>query len=320
MFLRRLSFTIALGIAFYIGLFTIHKLLPYIGVGSEIVTDEKLHFIKTESIFPPNAKRRLVIFGDSRVLSGFIPALFDELSRGTIYSYNLAIPEKQMFIPLMKNIINKGQIPTDIFITIPWEELPKKKNPLVFIDNDNEIIKRLVPFRHLIRNLFIFGNRSRYRGGIRKLYDENKQSAKEVLENRGYYFIAGQSFYKNDELPEDFSYTSDQPDKLYHRPVPPKNELYNQLAQMLEAHSIKAYFVPMYNRTGAIKPNPKPNVELIKAFENNSRIQVLGPDYFSFPNKLFSDPVHLNRNGAKVYTTKLWELYSKQLQNSISTH
>ena len=36
--------------------------------------------------------------------------------------------------------------------------------------------------------------------------------------------------------------------------------------------------------------------------------------------KLFSDPVHLNRNGAKVYTTKPWELYSKRLQNSISTH
>jgi len=320
MFFRRLSFTIALGIAFYIALFTVHKLLPYIRVGSEIVTDEKLHFIKTESIFPPNAKRRLVIFGDSRALSGFIPALFDELSRDTIYSYNLAIPENQMLIPLMEIIINKGQIPTDIFITIPWEELPKKDNPLVFIGNDKEIIKRLVPFRHLIRNLLIFGNRSRYRGGIRKLYDENKQSAKEVLENRGYYFIAGQSFYKNDELPEDFSYTSDQPDKLYHRPVPPKNELYKQFAQMLEAHSIRAYFVPMYNRTGAIKPNPESNIELIKAFENNSRIQVLGPDYFSFPNKLFSDPVHLNRNGAKVYTTKLWELYSRHLQNSISTH
>ena len=318
MFFRRLSFTIALGIAFYIALFTVHKLLPYIRVGSEIVTNEKLRFIKTESIFPPNAKRRLVIFGDSRALSGFIPALFDELSRDTIYSYNLAIPENQMLIPLMEIIINKGQIPTDIFITIPWKNLPKKKNPLVFIDNDNEIVKRLVPFKHLIRNLSIFGHRSRYRGGIRKLYDENKQSAKELLENRGYYFIAGQSFYKNDELPEDFSYTSDQPDKLYHRPVPPKNKLYNQLTQMLEEHSIKAYFVPIYNRTGKIKPNPEPNVELIKAFENNSRIQVLGPDYFSFPNKLFSDPVHLNGNGAKVYTTKLWELYSKHLQNSIS--
>jgi hypothetical protein len=319
MFFRRLSFTIALGIAFYIGLFTIHKMFPYIGVGSEIVTYEKLHFFKTESIFPPNAKRRLLILGDSRVLSGFIPALFDELSRGTIYSYNLALPDYQKFIPLMGNLINKGQIPTDIFITIPWGELPKK-NPLVFIDNDNEIIKKLVPFRHLIRNLLIFGHRSRYRGGIRKLHDENKQSAKEVLENRGYYFIAGQSFYKNDELPDDFSFTSDQPDKLYHRPVPPKNELYKQFAQMLETHSIKAYFVPLYNRTGALKPNPEPNVELTKAFENKPHIQVIGPDYFSFPNKLFSDPVHLNPNGAKVYTTKLWELYSKHLQNSISAH
>ena len=269
MFFRRLSFTIALVIAFYIGLFTIHKMFPYIGVGSEIVTYEKLHFINTESIFPPDAKRRLVILGDSRVLSGFIPALFDELSRGTIYSYNLAIPDYQMFIPLMGNLINKGQIPTDIFITIPWKELPKK-NPLVFIDNDNEIIKKLLPFRHLIRNLFILGHRSRYRGGIRKLQDENKQSAKDVLKNRGYYFIAGQSFYKNDELPDDFSFTSDQPDNYCARGVPPKNELYKKLTHMLEAHSINAYFVPIYNRTGACKPNPEPNVELTKAFENNS--------------------------------------------------
>lgn len=319
MFLRRLSFTIALGIAFYIGLFTIDKMFPYIGVGSQIVTDEKLHFINSENIFPPDAKRRLVILGDSRVLSGFIPGLFDELSRGTIYSYNLGIPDTKMFIPLIENIINRGQIPTDIFITIPWQEL-SKKNPLVFIDNDNKIIKMLVPFRHLIRNLSIFWHRSRYRGGIRKLYDESRQSAKEVLENRGYYFIAGQSFYKNDELPDDFSFTSDQPDKYCARVVPPKNELYKKLTHMLEAHSINAYFVPIYSRTGACKPNPEPNVELTKAFENNSRIQVIGPDYFSFPNKLFSDPMHLNRNGAKVYTTKLWELYSKYLQNSISTH
>ena len=63
MFLRRLSFTIALFIAFYIGLFTVHKMFPYIGVRAEIVTNEKRHFINTASIFPPNAKRRLVIFG-----------------------------------------------------------------------------------------------------------------------------------------------------------------------------------------------------------------------------------------------------------------
>ena len=319
MFLRRLSFTIALGIAFYIGLLTVHNMFPYIREGSIIISSEKQGFINTEPIFPPNAKRRLVIFGDSHALSGFIPAFFDELSGGTIYSYNLAIPDNQMFMPIMENLISKKQIPTDIFITRPWKELPKK-NPLVFIDNDNEIIKKLVPFRYLIRNLTIFWHRSGHRGGIRKLYDESKQSAKEVLENRGYYFVASQSFYKNDELPDDFLYKSDEPDKLYHRPVPPKNELYNQLTQMLEAHSIKAYFVPIYFRTNSFKPNPEPNVELTKAFENNSNIQVIGPDYFSFPNRMFSDPAHLNRNGAKVYTTKLWELYSKHLQNSISTH
>jgi len=319
MFLRRLSFTIALGIAFYIGLLTVHNMFPYIRAGSIIIGSEKQGFINREPIFPPNAKRRLVIFGDSLALAGFIPAFFDELSGGTIYSYNLAMPGSRKFIPLMERLIDKGQIPTDIFITYPWEEL-SKKNPLVFIDNDRQIIDTLVPFRHLIRNLSIFLYRSQEKGGIRKLYDENKQSAKEVLENRGYYFVAGQSFYENDQLPDDFSWTSDHSEKFVELRVAPKNILYKKLTQMLETHSINAYIVPVYYREGAAKPNPEPNVELIKAFDNNSNIQVLGSEYFSFPNRLFSDPHHLNRNGAKIYTTKLWELYSKHLQNSISTH
>ena len=320
-FLRRMSLTAIFALAVYIGMFTIYEMFPYVRVGSKIVNDEKLRFIERESLFPPDAKHRLVIFGDSKVLAGFIPALFDELSGDGIYSYNLGIPEVdiQPVISVLQNIIGKGHIPTDIFITIPWNSLPEK-NPLIFFDNDNEIIKKLVPFRYLFRDLAVFVRRSQYRGGIINLYNESRRSAREVLENRGYFFIAGQSFYENDELPEDFSFSSDQPDRLFPRKVPPKNELYEQFVQLLESHSINAYFVPVYYRIGEYRPNPLPNEELIEMFKDNPHIHVLGPDYFSFPNKLFSDPTHLNRNGAEIYTAKLWELYDKHIQERSSQH
>jgi hypothetical protein len=42
---------------------------------------------------------------------------------------------------------------------------------------------------------------------------------------------------------------------------------------------------------------------------------VLGPDYFLYPNALFSDQTHLNTAGARVYTEALYRLVQNQLQN-----
>ena len=42
-------------------------------------------------------------------------------------------------------------------------------------------------------------------------------------------------------------------------------------------------------------------------------VQVIGPDYWQYPNRMFSDPAHLNPHGAEIYTRDLWNLVKREL-------
>ena len=42
--------------------------------------------------------------------------------------------------------------------------------------------------------------------------------------------------------------------------------------------------------------------------KGHPRFTPAGPNYFLFANRYFSDPVHLNPEGARVYTRRLAEI------------
>ena len=46
----------------------------------------------------------------------------------------------------------------------------------------------------------------------------------------------------------------------------------------------------------------------------NDKLKLLGPDYYLYPNKLFSDQTHLNRAGAQVYTEALFHLVESKIR------
>jgi hypothetical protein len=78
----------ALWLVFY-GLFVA---IPYISSGSELVYRAKLEIEQSGEVFPPTIHaQRLLVFGDSRILSGFVPSEFDRLAaigNRDIYSFN----------------------------------------------------------------------------------------------------------------------------------------------------------------------------------------------------------------------------------------
>lgn len=314
-FFGRLAWLLVLFAAIYGGLYVINRAFPYVGEGAAVVFNTKVEHVRSARIFEQAGdRRRLVIFGNSKVLSGFVPELWDELSGGEFYSYNLGLPNANQFIPVLEAMVESGNVPTEVFITIPWEEA-KDQNPLVFVENDKEIIKQLVPFRNFIRDLAIFAQRSRHKGGMRKLYAETEYHARKVIEDRGYHFIIGQSVYPNHELPDDQGLPADLPDRWNERGLPgminrtdgSPDGNYQRLSNLLAKHRIKAYFVPSYFRTREWKPKPGRDPELVERLKGDENIGVIGPDYFSLPNRLFSDFVHVNENGAREYTRMLWE-------------
>ena len=66
--------------------------------------------------------------------------------------------------------------------------------------------------RSVTFTLFVFASIGH--GGISGFYRECAGIGEQVLRDRGYYFIKGQSHYPGDRLPDEFSLPTDTPDKL----------------------------------------------------------------------------------------------------------
>jgi hypothetical protein len=285
-------------------LLTAYFSFPYVRSGADLVRSDKIHRLANKTIFPREGKLRIVVFGNSKILAGFVPRLFDQLSGDVVYSYNAGLPGTSKWIAHLERMIASGNVPDAIFISTTWEDGPATRKPF----DGEALLTRLVPFRHFFRDLTIFANQARRRGGFAAFYDEKKRICRQVAEERGYYFIAAQALYPDEMLPDDYARESDTPHAPYVRVRPPTNgPRYAALLELLQKHSIRAYIVPTYYRKHEFRESRES--ELAEAFEDTDLVSVLGPDYYTFPNSLFSDPVHLNREGAEVYTKRLWELY-----------
>ncbi|HZZ43663.1 MAG TPA: hypothetical protein VFE58_12055 [Tepidisphaeraceae bacterium] len=307
--------------ALWILLDVVYESFPYTRSGVDIVIAAKAEQARTAPIFAPNAKIRLVVFGVSTAMTGFRPALFDSLFEGQVSSYNMAIPESKNVVAALQAMIARGEIPTHIFLTSPWLEVapPSFFQP---IPSDQQAAKLLFPFHWMPRDLAIFAIRSRSAGGIRKFYEHNRNITQQMIADRGWYFIEASSLFPDHRLPPDFHTSNDHPNLPDYRPPQNLGVEFNAMYKILEQHHIRAYVVPIYSRaSGSCPPAPDKHPYL----PDDSKfplIKTIGPDYFLYPNELFSDPVHVNPDGATRYTRDLFTLVKSVLSadmNRLST-
>lgn len=128
-----------------------------------------------------------------------------------------------------------------------------------------------------------------------------------MLSDRGYYFIEGQSHFPNHRLPDDFALQNDHPERTYRRKVSVDVPAFGQLIALLELCDVQVLLIPPYFRDGEYAP-PHSNSDALQSLARYPRLAVLAPAYWLLPNRYFSDPVHLNPDGAELYTRMLWEL------------
>jgi hypothetical protein len=272
--------------------------------GADLVAESKVAYLESRPVFSPNAPARVLAFGNSKILAGFNPAVYDPAIAPKAESFNAGLPGKSEFIDFLKGILASGARPTHILVqSRPLDERPRTW--LDYATHDKLLINLLLPFRALPRDLTLFLAAARREGGIVRAYEENALTVSQVIAARGYYFIKSQSLFPDDRLPDDYHLPTDSP-KLAPLPgIEPNAPAFKELAGLSAAYGFKVIFIPSAYRIGEAAPaeaNSEASPPLPPGF------YVAGPSHWLFETRYFSDPVHFNKEGASLYSRRLAEI------------
>lgn len=308
---------IAVCVLLWVLFYALWKLFPEVTPGSIRVYDAKLSALKNPGLFGTPARCKVLVVGLSYTMTGFKPESFDRLSGGSCASFNLGLPVtifgRHVYeLPELLTMLKvSGQSPTEVLIT--WQEPwpPRQGEPKRSVSqwftpkwDTAAVTYRVFPFRQLARDSSIFLLRSATHGGPSAFVGDCDKELQSVLKDKGYYFIKSDSLYPNDQLPEDYSLKTDSPNRIMARPV----DVWEDYIKAFKAAAPKTrlILVPNYYRANSCAPASS-NAELREVLGRYG-VEVIGPDYFLYPNHAFSDAAHLNPAGAEIYTRDLWNL------------
>jgi hypothetical protein len=300
------AWTLALFAVLWATFYGLYRALPYVKNGSDVVFNAKLRYEQEGQVFPADSgKTRVLIFGNSKVLAGFLPAKFDELS-GTS-SFNSGFPGSDLLLPPLQAMCARGQAPNILLLTLVWDRDSPKAGIFNFIPDDHAAIDFLFPFRNFVRDLTAFLMSAPSHGGVVQYYRESSENERAVIAERGYHLITEQSHFPGGRLPDDFHLASDQPNTVVRREASADSSQGKELDQLLQQYHIRCYYVPYYMREGEAAPSSY-DADFANVLQQTTTCQLLGPDYFLYPNRYFADQTHLNTSGALLYTQALFEL------------
>jgi hypothetical protein len=303
----------------WICLFWIYKSLPYLQSGSEIITAAKISYSLAHPIFDQDAKVRILVFGDSRTLAAFNPRVFDEqLTRNGIagkpQSFNEGLPGEQRFLVYLERILQAGTRPTHVLIQLSPGENDRETTLSEWLRHDKMIVDSLFPFRTLPRDLtlFLFSAVSE-RSGLLGLYDQNARIAEQVVRDRGYFFIKGQSHFPQNKLPENYKLETDTPARVAGRPISKIVPSFRVLLGLAKQYGFKIILFPAVYRVGEFAPPPIRDL-LVSNDLASRELLIVGEDYWLMSPGNFSDPIHVNSTGAGIYSTRLAGLMAAVLR------
>ena len=304
--------------AVWLCFYTVWSRLPYLEPGSEIIYQAKRRAVATETLLDPAAPCRVVMFGNSIALAGFIPGQFDRMVGGGCRSYNMGMPERNAFMAELKAMLDRGDAPTHILLQVPWPALERPETFRVKLKQDNRVMDLLFPFRKLPRDLAIFSVLGVKHGGFRDYYASKRKTVDQMLEDRGYYFIEGQSRFEGNRLPDTITFPIDRPDKVLRRRISTQSIAFRELEQLSRTFDMQILLVPEYYRTHYLAEPPARNERVAEALDPYPRFHALGPDYYRYENRYFSDAVHANRKGAERYTGQLAGLFADHIGRTVN--
>ena len=293
--------------------FELYQSLPYVQNGADAVEHSKWRMIRSK-MFAPGVSIRIFAFGNSKMLAAFHPAVFESTVGTNIEAYNLAIPGEDGFVDLLEVALSNGNVPTHVLL----QYLPKARDGslLASIRDDNRIVSFLFPFRKFIRDVITFVYEASKAGGVISQYKRNVAQIRQVLKDRGYYFIKSQSHYPGDRLPDSYSLPTDRPSEVLKRTIDSSDTSdpeFARLVTLAERYDFQIVIVPVVYRRGEYSEPAAMDSEATMALKPYPRVHVIGAAYWLYPASEFSDPTHLNVGGGDRYSKELARSFASWL-------
>ena len=276
------------------------------------MVSEKRQWLQSTSIFSTTKIPRVVFFGSSRGLAGFIPETFDALAGRRVESINFAHQgggrEVVSYLEQMMQLDNK---PTHVILS---QCLQAKSKDYGTWRDDDWIMSRLFPFRRFARAVVLWVVKSISGDGFLETLKGSDQAIADLRQARGYHFIAQLSMFPDHQLPSDLMTSADRPEDIVSRPCTPEDPEFVKLRKLKNQYGFRVIVAPT-----AVRENSLAEAVEIDSWEH-ADITVAGPYYWRLPSKYFADFKHLNRAGAELYTKRLWELLAPELLDHGQRH
>lgn len=302
-----LLFFIASG-GVWLFLYGVNSAFPFVRNGADAISASKVHYLETQQVFALDSKTRVLAFGNSRILAAFNPAIYNPIIAPGVESFNAARPGNSRFMDLLKNILANGTRPTHVLLQFPPQDDDHQETWRDYFLHDKLMVNLLFPFRELPRDLTLFLLLARNEGGIVNAYKENALTVRRVITDRGYYFIKGQSHYPGDRLPDGYHVPTDQIQRVPPRPIDPETAGFQELIGLSSKFGFKVIFIPNAYRLGEVAPPGASDYPGTRPLASVPEFYIAGPNYWVFEQRYFSDPIHLNREGAQIYSRRLAEI------------
>ena len=204
-----LVWTLSLFVIFWVSFFVLSLRFPYFKNGSDLVFNAKLSWEANGAIFPADPRvLRLLIFGNSKILAGFVPSFFDQMAAADnlqVSSFNSGFPGSALVLPPLKTMCERGQAPNVLLLTLPWGEDPPPRSIFRFIPDDHALVQQLFPFRNLARDFTSFLMHAPSHGGLVRYYRQAEANERWQLRSAGHYLILEQSRFSRRPAARRFS-------------------------------------------------------------------------------------------------------------------
>jgi hypothetical protein len=299
--------------------------------GASIVCEQKRIAVRDQkwSVSDTEDKINILYFGASGILSAIIPEVFDSLMKNRTYSLNLALPALPIgpYYHYLKDFLKHNPPPEYIIMTYHVDGEPMLLSEtygnqginfpgelfsyFIHRKDKNQIVNYLLPlhvyrgpiFKYLYYSLFDPSH-------IQRTKKRNDKIVEAMIEDRGYYFIREQSRFPDGKLPADYRADTDCPDckmKLYD----PESDVYvDKFFKLTEKLNTEVLLVMHPVRRGSYKQFdsvPDPLQKLMRQYENISIPSDMELPFYE--NRYFSDPHHLNSQGAIRFTGEIAEVF-----------